>query len=96
MAQFPLLRDAFDVSVEAVIKKLTKLRDNLIAGITSDEYIEELSWKYALLEEGETLGVHEWDSFFSKPKRDDGDTDLDGFSVNSTTNSLIYQQKQHT
>ncbi|KAL7584895.1 hypothetical protein Lser_V15G41866 [Lactuca serriola] len=69
------LKDAFDVSVEAVINKVTKLRKDLVAGRRNNGgFIEELSWKYALLEEEdeeeeETVGVHEWDPFFSKPKQ---------------------------
>ncbi|CAH1447236.1 unnamed protein product [Lactuca virosa] len=65
------LKDAFDLSVEAVINKVTKLRRDLVAGRRNNGgFIEELSWKYALLEEEdeETVGVHEWDPFFSKPK----------------------------
>ncbi|CAI9300750.1 unnamed protein product [Lactuca saligna] len=67
------LKDAFDVSVEAVINKVTKLRRDLVAGRRNNGgFIEELSWKYALLEEDEeeeTVDVHEWDPFFSKPKQ---------------------------
>ncbi|XP_047315879.1 xyloglucan galactosyltransferase MUR3-like [Impatiens glandulifera] len=62
------LKDAFDVSVEAIIKKVTKLRKDVIEGRKDNDFIEELSWKYALLEEGQYVGRHEWDPFFSKPK----------------------------
>ncbi|KAK9067525.1 hypothetical protein SSX86_011636 [Deinandra increscens subsp. villosa] len=67
-------KDAFDVSVDAIIRKVTKLRQDMIDGRTDDDFIEELSWKYALLEEGEYIGVHEWDPFFAKQKSDDGNS----------------------
>ncbi|KAL6968135.1 Xyloglucan galactosyltransferase mur3 [Sarracenia purpurea var. burkii] len=47
------LNDAFDVAVQAVIDKVTKLRRDIVDGRTDDDFIEELSWKYALLEEGQ-------------------------------------------
>ncbi|KAM7265746.1 hypothetical protein ACFE04_003429 [Oxalis oulophora] len=64
------LKDAFDVSVKAIIDKVTRLRRNIIEGRTEyDNFIEENSWKYALLDEGQReAGGHEWDPFFSKPK----------------------------
>ncbi|GMI66411.1 MURUS 3, SHORT ROOT IN SALT MEDIUM 3, KATAMARI 1 [Hibiscus trionum] len=64
------LRDAFDVAVQAVINKVTKLRKNIIQGRTEyDNFVEENSWKYDLLDEGQReVGGHEWDPFFSKPK----------------------------
>ncbi|XP_039138588.1 LOW QUALITY PROTEIN: xyloglucan galactosyltransferase KATAMARI1 homolog [Dioscorea cayenensis subsp. rotundata] len=63
------LQDAFDVSVQAIIDKVTTLRKDIIAGDEDKDFIEENSWKYALLEEGQrTVGAHEWDPFFSKPK----------------------------
>ncbi|KAJ0970371.1 hypothetical protein J5N97_023248 [Dioscorea zingiberensis] len=63
------LQDAFDVSVQAIIDKVTTLRKDIIAGHEDKDFIEENSWKYALLEEGQqTVGAHEWDPFFSKPK----------------------------
>ncbi|KAL0418605.1 UNVERIFIED_CONTAM: Xyloglucan galactosyltransferase MUR3 [Sesamum radiatum] len=64
------LKDAFDVAVQAVIDKVTKLRRDMIEGRKDDKFIEELSWKYALLDEGQAVGPHEWDPFFSKPKKD--------------------------
>ncbi|KAK9756836.1 hypothetical protein RND81_01G124100 [Saponaria officinalis] len=69
------LRDAFDKSVQAVIDKVTRLRKNIIQGRTEyDNFIEENSWKYALLDEGKReVGVHEWDPFFSKPKEGERD-----------------------
>ncbi|KAL0370414.1 UNVERIFIED_CONTAM: Xyloglucan galactosyltransferase KATAMARI1 [Sesamum angustifolium] len=64
------LKDAFDVAVQAVFDKVTKLRRDMIEGRKDDKFIEELSWKYALLDEGQAVGPHEWDPFFSKPKKD--------------------------
>lgn len=62
-------KDAFDVSVDAIIDKVTKLRKDIIQGHNVSDFIEENSWKYALLDEGQrTVGPHEWDPFFSKPK----------------------------
>lgn len=56
-------------SVQAIINKVTKLRMDILEGRTDDNFIEENSWKYALLEEGQReVGPHEWDPFFSKPK----------------------------
>ncbi|GJR66549.1 xyloglucan galactosyltransferase MUR3 [Tanacetum coccineum] len=83
------LKDAFDVSVEAIINKVTRLRQDIIDGRTNDDIIEQLSWKYALLEEGEHVGVNEWDPFFSKPKSDNGDTDSDSVSEDTKKNSTI-------
>ncbi|CAA6655385.1 unnamed protein product [Spirodela intermedia] len=63
------LKDAFDVSVDAIIDKVTKLRKDIIQGHNVSDFIEENSWKYALLDEGQrTVGPHEWDPFFSKQK----------------------------
>lgn len=62
------LKDAFDVSVQAIIDKVAKLRKEIVEGREDKDFIEENSWKYALLEEGQKVGAHEWDPFFSKPK----------------------------
>ncbi|KAE8675134.1 Xyloglucan galactosyltransferase KATAMARI1 [Hibiscus syriacus] len=69
------LLDAFDVTVQAVINKVTKLRKNIIEGLTAyDNFVEENSWKYDLLDEGQReVGAHEWDPFFSKPKEQQKD-----------------------
>ena len=68
------LKDAFDVSIEAIINKVTKLRRDIMAGREDKDFIEENSWKYSLLEDGQrTIGPHEWDPFFSKPKEKGGD-----------------------
>jgi len=80
------LNDAFDVAVQAVIDKVTKLRNDIIEGITDDNFIEENSWKYDLLEEGQReVGPHEWDPFFSKPK--DGNGDSGDLSTEAAKNS---------
>ncbi|KAG6437918.1 hypothetical protein SASPL_102849 [Salvia splendens] len=63
-------RDAFDVAVSAVIDKVTKLRKDTIEGRRDDDFIEEISWKYDLLGEDRAAGPHEWDPYFSKPKKD--------------------------
>ncbi|KAJ6728959.1 EXOSTOSIN HEPARAN SULFATE GLYCOSYLTRANSFERASE -RELATED [Salix viminalis] len=81
------LKDAFDVAVQAIIDKVTRLRKNIIEGRTEyDNFVEENSWKYALLEEGQReVGGHEWDPFFSKPK--DGNADSGGSSAEAAKNS---------
>ncbi|KQK23694.1 xyloglucan galactosyltransferase KATAMARI1 homolog [Brachypodium distachyon] len=69
------LKDAFDVSVEAIINKVTQLRRDIISNSEGKDFVEENSWKYDLLEEGQrTIGPHEWDPFFSKPKDKGGDS----------------------
>ncbi|KAL5210338.1 hypothetical protein ABZP36_005961 [Zizania latifolia] len=69
------LKDAFDVSVEAIIIKVTQLRRDIIEDREDKDFVEENSWKYDLLEEGQrTIGPHEWDPFFSKPKDKGGDS----------------------
>lgn len=84
------LKDAFDVSVQAIIDKVTKLRKDIIEGHTDDNFIEENSWKYALLEDGQReVGPHEWDPFFSKPKDgESGDT-----SAEAAKNSWKNEQR---
>ncbi|GKB44372.1 xyloglucan galactosyltransferase MUR3 [Tanacetum coccineum] len=47
------LKDAFDLSVEAIINKVTKLRQDMIDGRANDDFIDELRWKLELLKEGE-------------------------------------------
>ncbi|KAK7355608.1 hypothetical protein VNO80_14868 [Phaseolus coccineus] len=80
------LKDAFDVAVQAVIDKVTNLRKDIIEGRTDDGFIEENSWKYALLPEGEhEVGPHEWDPFFSKPKG--GGEDSNDSSAEAAKNS---------
>lgn len=80
------LNDAFDVAVQAIINKVTKLRKDIFERRTNDNFIEENSWKYELLEEGQReVGAHEWDPFFSKPK--DGEGDSSSASAEAAKNS---------
>ncbi|XP_009616745.1 xyloglucan galactosyltransferase MUR3 [Nicotiana tomentosiformis] len=88
------LKDAFDVAVEAVTSRVTKLRRDIIEGRKDDNFIEELSWKYALLDEGQReLGPHEWDPFFEKPK--DGSAESDSSSAEAAKNSWKNEQGQN-
>lgn len=87
------LKDAFDVSVQAVIDKVTRLRKDMIKGRKDDDYIEELSWKYALLDEGEAVGPHKWDPFFSKPKKDGSSASQ---STSSAKDSWKNEQRQQS
>jgi xyloglucan galactosyltransferase MUR3 len=69
------LKDAFDVSVDAIINKVSTLRRDIIGGREDKGFVEENSWKYDLLGHGQhTIGPHEWDPFFSKPKDKGGDS----------------------
>lgn len=88
------VKDAFDVAVQAVINRVTKLRRDIIEGHKDENFIEELSWKYALLDEGQRKVVpHEWDPFFSKQKH--GDTDSNGSSAEAAKNSWKSEQREH-
>ncbi|XP_016515345.1 xyloglucan galactosyltransferase MUR3-like [Nicotiana tabacum] len=88
------LKDAFDVAVEAVTSRVTKLRRDIIEGLKDDNFIEELSWKYALLDKGQReLGPHEWDPFFEKPK--DGSAESDSSSAEAAKNSWKNEQGQN-
>ncbi|EXB46028.1 Xyloglucan galactosyltransferase KATAMARI1 [Morus notabilis] len=87
------LKDAFDVSVQAVIDKVTNLRKDIIEGRIDENFIEENSWKYALLEEGQReVGPHEWDPFFSKPKNENGGDSSDS-SAEAAKNSWKNEQR---
>ncbi|CAA0833409.1 Xyloglucan galactosyltransferase KATAMARI1 [Striga hermonthica] len=87
-------KDAFDVAVEGVIDKVTRLRKDLVEGRKDEGFMEELSWKYALLDEGEPIRPHEWDLFFSKPKKDEKkNDDSDGSSAESAKNSWKNEQR---
>ncbi|GMH02557.1 hypothetical protein Nepgr_004396 [Nepenthes gracilis] len=89
------LKDAFDVAVQAIIDKVTKLRKEIIAGRTDDNFVEENSWKYALLEEGQReVGPHEWDPFFSKPKDAGGDSG--SVSAEAAKNSWKNEQRNQS
>lgn len=86
------LKDAFDVSIGAIINKVTKLRRDIITGQEDKDFIEENSWKYSLLEDGQrTIGPHEWDPFFSKPKDKGGDSS--GSSAEAAKNSWKSEQR---
>ena len=84
------------MSVQAIIDKVTRLRKDVMEGRKNDDFIEELSWKYALLDDGEHVGVHEWDPFFSKPKPNDGLIDSDGSSAEAAKNSWKNEQRDHS
>ncbi|KAF2292677.1 hypothetical protein GH714_026662 [Hevea brasiliensis] len=90
------LKDSFDVAVQAVIDKVTRLRRNIIQGRTEyDNFVEENSWKYELLDEGQReVGAHEWDPFFSKPK--DGNSDSGGSSAEAAKNSWKNEQRDQS
>ncbi|URE02992.1 hypothetical protein MUK42_19967 [Musa troglodytarum] len=86
------LKDAFDVAVQAVNDKVTKIRRDIIEGHRDEDFIEENSWKYALLEDGHRpVGPHEWDPFFSKPK--DGKGDSHTSSAEAAKNSWKNEQR---
>ncbi|KAL9436178.1 hypothetical protein AB3S75_022268 [Citrus x aurantiifolia] len=67
------LKDSFDVAVQSIIDRVTRLRRLTIEGLPEyDNFVEQNGWKYALLDEGQrSVGPHEWDPFFSKPKNGD-------------------------
>ncbi|KAH9729104.1 Xyloglucan galactosyltransferase MUR3 [Citrus sinensis] len=67
------LKDSFDVAVQSIIDRVTRLRRLTIEGLPEyDNFVEQNGWKYALLDEGQrSVGPHEWDPFFSKPKKVD-------------------------
>lgn len=84
-------KDAFDVSVQAIIDKVTQARRDMVEGRTDDNFIEEISWKYALLEKGQrAVGTHEWDPFFAKQKDGNGD------SGEAAKNSWQNEQRQQS
>ncbi|XP_044492291.1 xyloglucan galactosyltransferase MUR3 [Mangifera indica] len=91
------LKDSFDVAVQAVIDKVTRLRKNIIEGRTEyDNFVEENAWKYALLDEGQReVGGHEWDPFFSKPKKG-GNGESDGSSAEAAKNSWKNEQRNQS
>ncbi|KAL5990224.1 Xyloglucan galactosyltransferase mur3 [Asimina triloba] len=87
------LRDAFDVAVQAVIDKVTNLRKDIVQGREDANFVEENSWKYALLDEGQrTVGPHEWDPFFSKPK-DGNNEDTGNSSAEAAKKSWQNEQR---
>ncbi|KAK8962936.1 hypothetical protein KSP40_PGU010216 [Platanthera guangdongensis] len=89
------LKDAFDVAVQAVITKVSKLRRDIVEGTEDKDFVEENSWKYDLLEEGKrTVGAHEWDPFFSKPK--DSNIDLGSSSAEAAKSSWKNEQRNQS
>ncbi|KAJ0051686.1 hypothetical protein Pint_01649 [Pistacia integerrima] len=96
-AKLETLKDSFDVAVQAVIDKVTRLRRNIIEGRTEyDNFVEENAWKYALLDEGQReVGGHEWDPFFSKPKKD-GNGETDGSSAEAAKKSWKNEQRDQS
>ncbi|XP_019199137.1 PREDICTED: probable xyloglucan galactosyltransferase GT11 [Ipomoea nil] len=58
------IKDAFDLTVEAVIDRVKKLRKEMREGKDSSlDFDDEHSWKYYAFG---TVAEHEWDHFFSK------------------------------
>ncbi|KAK8937165.1 Xyloglucan galactosyltransferase KATAMARI1 [Platanthera zijinensis] len=89
------LKDAFDVAVQAVITKVSKLRRDIVEGTEDKDFVEENSWKYDLLEEGKrTVGAHEWDPFFSKPK--DSNIDSGSSSAEAAKSSWKNEQRNQS
>ncbi|OIW11250.1 hypothetical protein TanjilG_28341 [Lupinus angustifolius] len=88
------LKDAFDVSVQAVIDKVTNLRKDIVENREDKNLIEENSWKYALLDKGQgEVGPHEWDPFFSKQNDDNGD--FGNSTSEAAKQSSKNEQKSH-
>ncbi|GAA0163200.1 glycosyltransferase [Lithospermum erythrorhizon] len=83
-------KDAFDLAVQGVINKVTKLRNEIVEDRVDKNFVEELSWKYALLEEGEYIGPHEWDPIFAKQK--DGSADSDASTGEAAKSSWQTEQ----
>ncbi|KAJ0520043.1 putative exostosin [Helianthus annuus] len=80
------LEDAFDVSLKAIIRRVTKLRQDMIDGRTNDDLIEIYGWKYALMEQGDYAAVREWEPYFPKLKPVNG----------SAEESVINKQEEQT
>uniref|UniRef100_A0A0D3HEE2 Exostosin GT47 domain-containing protein n=1 Tax=Oryza barthii TaxID=65489 RepID=A0A0D3HEE2_9ORYZ len=60
------MKDAFDVAVDAIVDKVTRLRRDIVDGRGEEEKLEMYSWKYPLLREGQKVeDPHEWDSLFA-------------------------------
>lgn len=88
------LNDAFDVSVQAIIDKVTGLRRDIIDGRTDDNFIEEISWRYDLVGREKYMEPHEWDPFFSKPKG--GNEETNESSAEAAKNSWKSEQRAHS
>uniref|UniRef100_A0A0E0ISY3 Exostosin GT47 domain-containing protein n=1 Tax=Oryza nivara TaxID=4536 RepID=A0A0E0ISY3_ORYNI len=60
------MKDAFDVTVDAIVDKVTRLRRDIVDGRGEEEKLEMYSWKYPFLREGQKVeDPHEWDSLFA-------------------------------
>ncbi|KAB8112885.1 hypothetical protein EE612_051671 [Oryza sativa] len=60
------MKDAFDVAVDAIVDKVTRLRRDIVDGRGEEEKLEMYSWKYPMLREGQKVeDPHEWDSLFA-------------------------------
>ncbi|KAG6507698.1 xyloglucan galactosyltransferase KATAMARI1 homolog [Zingiber officinale] len=88
------LNDAFDVAVQAMIDKVMKLRRDIIDKTEDKDFIEENSWKYALLEGQRRVGAHEWDPFFSKSK--DTNAVSNSSSAEAAKNSWKIEQRDQS
>lgn len=60
-------KDAFDLTVEGIIRRIEKLSKEIEEGGDSTNFDEESSWKYYTFG---TVDEHEWDSFFLRTARD--------------------------
>uniref|UniRef100_A0A0E0R011 Exostosin GT47 domain-containing protein n=1 Tax=Oryza rufipogon TaxID=4529 RepID=A0A0E0R011_ORYRU len=55
------MKDAFDVAVDAIVDKVTRLRRDIVDGRGEEEKLEMYSWKYPLLREGQKVeDPHDW------------------------------------
>lgn len=59
------LEDAFDIAVQGVIQRVSRLRKEIKEGRNDKGFAEEISWQHALDGGDEE---HEWDRFFTKPE----------------------------
>ncbi|KAG8091831.1 hypothetical protein GUJ93_ZPchr0012g22201 [Zizania palustris] len=60
------VKDAFDLAIDTIIGKVTKLRRAIVEGQAEEEKLEMYSWKYPLLREGQKVeDPHEWDPLFA-------------------------------
>lgn len=60
-------KDAFDLTVEGIIRRIEKLSKEIEEGGDSSNFDEESSWKYYTFG---TVDEHAWDSFFLRTARD--------------------------
>lgn len=60
-------KDAFDLTVEGVIRRVETLKKEIKEGGSATNFDEESSWKYYTFG---TVDEHEWDSFFLRTPRD--------------------------